>query len=83
MRFPFRLMRGSRIPEILPHGLTATQGLYAHLPKRSSPRLSQPSFLDPNETVDEIYRRVEKRLVADPARYEFHYISVAALLTRT
>lgn len=34
------------------------------------------------ETLDKIYQRVEQRLAADPGRYEFHYISVAALLTR-
>lgn len=34
------------------------------------------------DTLDRIYQQVEQRLGADPARYEFHYISVAALLTR-
>ena len=33
--------------------------------------------------LDRVYRQAEKWLAADPARYEFHYISVAALLTRT
>jgi hypothetical protein len=34
------------------------------------------------EALDRIYQRVGERLVGDPPRYEFHYISVAALLTR-
>ena len=41
-----------------------------------------PDDLPGSDSLDEIYRRVEQRLIADPARYEFHYISVAALLTR-
>jgi hypothetical protein len=41
-----------------------------------------PADLPRSDTLDEIYRRVEQRLAANPARYEFHYISVAALLTR-
>jgi hypothetical protein len=35
-----------------------------------------------SDLVDQIYQQVEKRLTEDPSRYEFHYISVAALLTR-
>ncbi|GKS59635.1 hypothetical protein YTPLAS18_31620 [Nitrospira sp.] len=35
-----------------------------------------------SEILDHIYGRVEQRLTNDPARYEHHYISVAALLTR-
>ena len=35
-----------------------------------------------SDILDEIYLQVEQRLAADPARYEFHYISVAALLNR-
>ena len=34
------------------------------------------------ETVEEVYRRVERLLIQDPGRYEFRYISVGALLTR-
>jgi len=41
-----------------------------------------PDGLARSQTLDEIYRRVEQRLVADPARYAFHYMSVAALLSR-
>jgi SAM dependent carboxyl methyltransferase len=41
-----------------------------------------PIDLRQPDTLDNIYQQVEKRLVADPARYEFHYISVGALLTR-
>lgn len=36
-----------------------------------------------SDTLDAIYRRVEQCLTNDPGRYEFHYVSVAALLTRT
>ena len=35
-----------------------------------------------NEILDSIYQRVEARYLADPARYEFHFISIAALLKR-
>ncbi len=41
-----------------------------------------PDNLPRADTLDKIYQQVEQRLAADPARYEFHYISVAALLTR-
>jgi len=34
------------------------------------------------ETVERIYQRIEERLSAEPQRYEFHFISVATLLTR-
>lgn len=42
-----------------------------------------PSEAPRAETLDAIYQRVEARLRAEPARYEFHFISIAALLTRT
>jgi gibberellin A4 carboxyl methyltransferase len=32
--------------------------------------------------IEETYQRVQARLIANPADYEFHYIEVAALLTR-
>ncbi len=41
-----------------------------------------PADLPLAETLDKIYYRVEHRLIANPASYEFHYISIAALLTR-
>jgi len=41
-----------------------------------------PNNLPRADILDKIYQQVEQRLAADPARYEFHYISVAALLTR-
>lgn len=41
-----------------------------------------PDNLPRADTLDRIYQQVEQRLVSDSARYEFHYISVAALLTR-
>jgi SAM dependent carboxyl methyltransferase len=44
--------------------------------------LALPGDLPRSDTVDKIYQKVELRLAADPARYEFHYISIAALLTR-
>jgi hypothetical protein len=40
------------------------------------PGVSKPEF------VERIYRRVEDRLSDDLLRYEFHYISVAMLLSR-
>lgn len=43
---------------------------------------AMPDGVPVPETVDRVYQRVEERLAADPVRYEFHYISVAALLTR-
>ena len=41
-----------------------------------------PGDLPLSDTLDKIYHHVEHRLTADPASYEFHYISIAALLTR-
>jgi hypothetical protein len=41
-----------------------------------------PGNLHNSHIPAKIYERVEQRLAADPARYEFHYISIAALLTR-
>lgn len=41
-----------------------------------------PENLPRTDTLDKIYQKVEQRLAADPDRYEFHYISVAVLLTR-
>ena len=41
-----------------------------------------PGDLPRSDTLDKIYQQVEHRLAAEPARYEFHYISIAALLTR-
>ena len=34
------------------------------------------------EILDAIYQRVEERYLADPARYEFHFVSIGALLKR-
>ena len=44
--------------------------------------LALPDNLSRADMLSEIYQRVEQRLASDPARYEFHYISIAALLTR-
>lgn len=44
--------------------------------------LALPDNLSRADMLSEIYQRMEQRLASDPARYEFHYISVAALLTR-
>ena len=41
-----------------------------------------PDDISPLDALDRVYQRVGERLVAEPARYEFHYISVATLLTR-
>lgn len=41
-----------------------------------------PDDISRAEMLNRIYQRVEQRLASDPARYEFHYISIAALLTR-
>jgi len=41
-----------------------------------------PGNLPQADLVDKIYRQVDQRLTSDPDRYEFHYISVAVLLTR-
>jgi hypothetical protein len=37
---------------------------------------------DGQEISDKIYNRVRERLVAEPLRYQFRYVSVGALLTR-
>ena len=42
--------------------------------------LAQHANLD--DLLDAVYERVRARLHASPAEYEFHYIQVAALLTR-
>lgn len=34
------------------------------------------------ERIDHIYQHVGRLLLTEPARYPFHYISIAALLTR-
>ncbi len=41
-----------------------------------------PESEDRPELVAEVYRRMVDRFAADPDRYEFHYISLGALLTR-
>ena len=41
-----------------------------------------PDGLHKSHIPAKIYERVEQRLSADPDRYEFHYVSVAALLSR-
>ena len=41
-----------------------------------------PPELDRASMLDQIYQRIEERLIADCDRYEFHYISIFALLTR-
>jgi hypothetical protein len=41
-----------------------------------------PDNFSQENMLSEIYHRVKQRLASDPARYEFHYISIAALLTR-
>ncbi len=45
-------------------------------------RLSFANHDNLESVIEEVYRRVQARLCADPADYEFHYIEVAALLTR-
>ncbi|MHB1556621.1 MAG: class I SAM-dependent methyltransferase [Isosphaeraceae bacterium] len=42
-----------------------------------------PANLAADEILANVYRRVEARLEEDPARYEFRFISVGVLLTRT
>lgn len=42
-----------------------------------------PANLAADEILANLYRRVEARLEEDPARYEFRFISVGVLLTRT
>ena len=34
------------------------------------------------DRLEKVYGRIESLLVSDPERYQFHYISVATLLTR-
>jgi hypothetical protein len=41
-----------------------------------------PETIAVSQTVEKIYRRIERLLVANPSHYELHYISVATLLTR-
>tara|TARA_R110002095_G_scaffold147250_6_gene127401 strand:+ start:4981 stop:6066 length:1086 start_codon:yes stop_codon:yes gene_type:complete len=41
-----------------------------------------PEDLPQENTIDKIYQRVERLLEDHPERYEFHFISIAALLTR-
>jgi hypothetical protein len=45
-------------------------------------RAAMPEGIDIPKTLEEVYRRMETRLVEDPERYEFRYISVGALLSR-
>lgn len=44
--------------------------------------IALPHDLPQKDTVDKIYQRVERLLLDHPARYEFHFISIAALITR-
>jgi gibberellin A4 carboxyl methyltransferase len=46
-------------------------------------RLTFPDQNELDALIDEVYRRVQSRLIDDPSAYEFRYIQVAALLTRT
>lgn len=41
-----------------------------------------PDELIEKQLVDKIYQRIEQLLAENPERYEFHFISIAALLTR-
>lgn len=41
-----------------------------------------PNDLPQKDTIDKIYQRVERLLLDHPEQYEFHFISIAALLTR-
>jgi hypothetical protein len=41
-----------------------------------------PTGVKKPEILERVYRRVEERLFENPSRYEFHYISIAMLLTR-
>ncbi|MDT3777827.1 cyclopropane-fatty-acyl-phospholipid synthase [Nitrospira sp. MA-1] len=41
-----------------------------------------PNTPDRPQLIDELYARMANRFEADPARYEFHFISLGALLTR-
>lgn len=44
--------------------------------------IALPDDLPQENTIDKIYQRVERLLEDHPERYEFHFISIAALLTR-
>ncbi|MCA9017552.1 MAG: cyclopropane-fatty-acyl-phospholipid synthase [Planctomycetaceae bacterium] len=41
-----------------------------------------PEVLPQENTIEKIYQRMERLLIDYPERYEFHFISIAALLTR-
>jgi len=41
-----------------------------------------PNTPERPQLVDELYRRMTDRFAADPERYEFHFISLGALVTR-
>lgn len=41
-----------------------------------------PNTADRPQLVEELYARMTNRFAADPERYEFHFISLGALLTR-
>jgi hypothetical protein len=41
-----------------------------------------PNTTDRPQLVEELYARMVNRFAADPGRYEFHFISLGALLTR-
>lgn len=45
-------------------------------------KLQLPNGVDPDSLCDKLYGRIEARLVTEPERYPFHYISIGALLTR-
>lgn len=44
---------------------------------------SLPDDANRAATLEAVYARITQRLVAEPARYAFHYISIGALLTRS
>ncbi len=44
--------------------------------------LTIPDHLPQENTIDKIYERVQRLLLDHPERYEFHFISIATLLTR-
>lgn len=41
-----------------------------------------PEELPQENTIEKVYQRMERLLIDHPERYEFHFISIAALLTR-
>ena len=45
-------------------------------------RLTFAGHPDLDALVDDIYGRTERLIRDDPERYEFHYVALAALLTR-